>query len=211
MSVECDLRELLVGFGQVAVPHERHGFLHAVGEAVGFIVGEAYGLVIFDACLIFIAHQGVSVAEAKLGAYKIGVHLQRRLVVLERAVELPCHALELAVRVLRIGFIREQDEIAIHRGKRLIELTVARFHVGQIIDCGRKVLVNGQRLEHKVFGLIVSVFSHEPVAREIEQMLVAGIHFEHVVHGADPANEVALLYLGDPGDHQLLAWRGLGS
>ena len=59
--------------------------------------------------------------------------------------------------------------------------------------------------------MIVAVLSHEPVAGEIVQMLVAGIHGEHVVHRRNATEEVSFLDFYNPGNHQLFAGSGLGS
>ena len=63
----------------------------------------------------------------------------------------------------------------------------------------------GQRFLHETLGLIVAILTHQPVAGEVEQMLVLGIHFQHVVHGGNAADEVAFLHFHDPSDHQLFS------
>ena len=55
--------------------------------------------------LFLIAHQRVSIAQTQLRADEIRIDLQRRLIMLKRAVELPSHALEFSVRIMRIGLV----------------------------------------------------------------------------------------------------------
>ncbi len=210
MSGFGDLQEILVGFGVIAVANIGHCLLHTVGQAVGFIVGKADGLVIFNAGLLLIAHERVGIAETELRGYEVGINLERGAIVRERAFEVPCHAQQFSVGILRIGLFGKHDDVAVHGREGLGELPVAGLDVGKIVQRGGKVLVDGERLLHHALRLIVAIFAHQPVAREIEQVLVAGIHLEHVVHGGDAAEEVAFLHFGNPGNHQLLARRKLG-
>ena len=64
----------------------------------------------------------------------------------ERAFEIPGHAQQFAVRVLRIGLFGEQHDVTVHRGERLGEVAVAGFDVSKIVERGGKILVDGQRL-----------------------------------------------------------------
>ena len=78
-----DLEEVLVGLAVIALAHKSHRSLHAVGEAVGFIMGEADGLVVFDAGLFLIAHESIGVAEAKLRGDEVRINLERGTIVSE--------------------------------------------------------------------------------------------------------------------------------
>ena len=204
-----NLQQALVGDGIFAIANKRHSLLHAVGEAVGFIVGEADGLVIFQSSLLLIAHQSVSVTQAELRGYEVRINLEGRAIVCQGAFKIPRHAQQFSVRILRIGFFREQGHVTIHDGKRIDKLPVAGLHIRKIVERGRKVFVDGEGLFKKALRLIVAVFAHQPVAREIEQVLVVRIHLQHVVHGGNTAEEVAFLNLSNPGNHQLLARRKL--
>ena len=172
---------------------------------------EADGLVVFHAGLLLIAHERVGVAEPELRSHEVRIDLERGAIVLQRALEVSRHAQQFTVRILRIRLLGQQRDVAIHRRKRLVELAVASLDVSQIVQRRGKILVDRQRLLQQALRLIVAVLSHQPVAREIEQVLVLGIHLQHVVHGRDAAEEVAVLHLGNPGDHQLLARSRLGS
>ena len=108
---------------------------------------------------------------------------------------------------MRIWLFREQDDIAIHGRKGLGKFPIASLNVGKIIEGGGKVLIDGEGFLKEALRLIVAVFSHQPIAREVEQVLVARIHLKHVIHGGDSAQEVAFFHLGNPGNHQLLASR----
>ena len=90
------------------------------------------------------------------------------------------------------------------------KLPVAGLDVSQIVQRGGKILIDGESLLKEALRLVVAVFSHQPIAREVKQVLVVGIHLEHVVHGRDAAEKIAFLHFGDPGNHELLAGRHLG-
>ena len=124
---------------------------------------------------------------------------------LQRSLKVSRHAQQFAVRVVRIRFRGQKSDIAIHGRKGLGKFAVAGVHVSQIVQRGWKILVDGQRFLEQSLRLIVAVFRHQPVGREIKQVLVLGIHLEQVIHGGDAADEIAFLHLDDPSDHQLLA------
>ena len=152
----------------------------------------------------------MSRAQTELRGYEIRINLERGPIMRERPLEVPCHAQQFAVGILRIRLFGQHGNVAIHGRECLVKLAIAGLDVSQIVQRGREILVNGQRLLKEALRLVVAVLSHQPVAREIEQMLVVGIHLQHVVHGRNAAQEVAFLHLGDPCNHQLLAGHQLG-
>src|SRR5579872_55055 len=106
VSVLSDLKELLVGFHEVAVANVGHRLLHAIGQAVSLVVSKTNGLVIFDAGLLLIAHERIRVAEAELRRDEIGIDLKRGTIVLKRTLKVSGHAEEFSVGILRIGLLR---------------------------------------------------------------------------------------------------------
>ena len=70
-----NLQEKLVGLREVAVAYPGHGFLHAVVQPVRLVVGIADRLVVLDASLVLISHQGICVAQSNLRGHEIGIDL----------------------------------------------------------------------------------------------------------------------------------------
>src|SRR5215469_17079060 len=124
MRTLCDLLILPVSFCEIAVTHISDGILHAVGEAVCLVVGEANGLVVFHSGLFLISHERVRVTKSELGRDEVWIDLQRGAIVIPRALKLSSHALELPVGILRVRLLRKQGDIAIHGGKRLVGYAV---------------------------------------------------------------------------------------
>ena len=205
-----DFQVVPVGFGVVAVANIGHRLLHAIGQAVGFVVSVADGLFVFRAGLVLIAHESVGVAESELRGHESGIDSESRAIVSERALEVPGHAQQFSVRILRIGFLWQHRDVAVHRRECLRKLAVAGLDISQIVQCGGKILIDGEGLLKEALRLIVAVLSHQPIACEVEQVLVVGIHLEHVVHSGDAAEEITVLHFGNPGNHQLLTGRRLG-
>ncbi len=159
--------------------------------------------------MLLVAHERVGIGEAELRGDEIGIHLQGSLKVGERFFETSCHAQQFPVGILRIGLLRKQDDVAIHGREGLGKLPVAGIDVGKVVKRRGIILVDGEGLLKEALRLVVPVFSHQPIAREIEQVLVAGIHLKHIVHGSDATEELAFLHFGNPGNHQLFAGREL--
>ena len=153
-----NFQQILVGLGVVAIAHKSHRPLHTVGEPVGFVPREADGLVVFHARLLLIAHQRVGIGETELRADKIRIDLERGAIMRERSLKVPRHAQKLAIRILRVGFVGEQCNIAIHSRKGLGKFSFVGIDICQIVQCGRKILVDGERLFEQALRL-VSPFS----------------------------------------------------
>ena len=132
-------------------------------------MGEADGLVVFDASLLLIAHESVRVAETELRGHEVGIKLERGAIVQERALEVARHAEQFSVGILRVGLFGKQRDVTVHRGEGLGELPVARVDISEIVERRGIVLVDGESLLKEALRLVVAVFSHQPVAREIKQ------------------------------------------
>ena len=110
---------------------------------------------------------------------------------------------------MRIGLLGKDHDITVHGREGFRKLAGARVHVGRIVERGGIILVESKRALEELERLLVAVLSHQPIAREINQVLILREHGQHVIHGRDAGDVVAFLHVRDPLDHQLFAGRDL--
>ena len=158
-----------VGFGRLCFAYPAGRVLHHVVDAVRVVVGLHNGFLILNACLRLISHQRVGIGDSDLRRRKFRVDLQRHAIVDQRFVEVPGHAQQFAVGIVRIRLLGQHGHVAIHHRERFRKLPVARIDISRIIDRRGIVLVDRQRAIQKLQSLIVPVLSHQPVTSEIEQ------------------------------------------
>ena len=136
-----------------------HSFVVAAGKHNGALV--------FVTGFRLFAHQGVGIGDAQFGA-KGWINANTLPVLLERGIEFSGHAQNLGVRIVRVGLIWLQCDIALHHGGGFREVTNKGVVVGQLVQCCRIVRVQGQSAFQGGNGLLIAGLAAQPSARDVE-------------------------------------------
>ncbi len=76
--------------------------------------------------------------------------------------------------------------------------------------CGRELWIDLQSRFHHGAGAVVILLEVQPFGGHIENVLVARVVLQEVIHAGDGGEKVAVLDAGHPADKELLVWSGVG-
>ena len=163
------------------------------------------GAVVLLARALKIAHQGASIAEAILRTNVAGINLQSGAVVLDRTLIFACFAQHFAERVLRIGGSRFDFGVALQRSDSFGGIRIARIQVqiAEAVEGRRGIRVHLQSGFQQSLCAVIILLKEEPFPGDIEDVLVARIALQQVVHAGDGGKKIVVLNVGHPADEKL--------
>src|SRR5260221_12680944 len=139
-----------------------------------------------------------------------GINFQSGGIVLEGALVVAGEAQDFTERVLRVRGVRQHFGVTLKQSDGLLGFGCAGLDVcvAEEVERRRKIRIEAAHGLEDLAGAVVVLLGVQPIREEVEDVLVVGIAFQKIVHGADGGKQVAIANAGHPADEEPLVGGG---